>query len=172
MGCRWGVLSFKLKFNRTPRCWTSTSTSTYTFMGTPPRSQLLSSARDRASLCVRIQYSCATLTTRIMRAFRPPRARNAAPGSGPAREARKGVYPAYKAYTYRHFSRWSARRPAPASRARPPPTDRVRALERDSTATAWRPTYFRQKKAKKREQPLLRLPRWSPTLVLTELDDA
>jgi hypothetical protein len=29
-----------------------------------------------------------------------------------------------------------------------------------------------KKEAKKREQPLLRLPRWSPTLVLTELDDA
>ena len=30
----------------------------------------------------------------------------------------------------------------------------------------------RGKKSKKKEQPLLRLPRWSPTLVLTELDGA
>ena len=38
------------------------------------------------------------------------------------------------------------------------------------------PWWARQKKSlqkkQQKEQPLLRLPRWSPTLVLTELDDA
>ena len=105
-----------------------------------------------------------------MRTFRRPgRGAKRRGRAGHKHKARKGVIDIFHV---------GARRPAPASRARPPPTDRVRALERDSAATAWGPTHtgmllpFLQKKKQKEDQPLLRLPRWSPTLVLTELDDA
>ena len=107
-----------------------------------------------------------------MRTFRRPgRGAKRRGRAGHKHKARKGVIDIFHV---------GARRPAPASRARPPPTDRVRALERDSATTAWGPTYTGmllpflsgKKRSKKKEQPLLRLPRWSPTLVLTELDDA
>ena len=79
------------------------------------------------------QYSCATLTTHLMRTFRRPgRGAKRRGRAGHKHKARKGVIDIFHV---------GARRPAPASRARPPPTDRVRALERDSAATAWGPTY-------------------------------
>ena len=46
-------------------------------------------------------------------------------------------------------------------------TDRLRGL-----VVGVDPLSTNRGKKQKKEQPLLRLPRWSPTLVLTELDDA
>ena len=128
MGCRRGVLSFKLKFNRT-------SSMCHTFqlqlqhVTTLVRCKMLNSPSQLSSLpsfsaqlkitracAYSTQYSCATLTTHLMRTFRRPgRGAKRRGRAGHKHKARKGVIDIF------HVGAPAAQRP-PAAPARRRPT--------------------------------------------------
>ena len=99
----------------------------------------------------------------------PPRVRREAPNpkGGPGGAA-PGKFSRLQFVQTRTYAQISLGAPNPS----PKYVVRMTIFTREVAIFSHRHRHPGAKKSSKKKQPLLRLPRWSPTLVLTELDDA